>query len=344
MRGITGFTANRGVLMTNQARGTSTMRPRTNRLAARWWWIRRVAATLLVLLLLPAVTRAGTVAWLDDIVQQVVIEARTATRGDASAARKMGRLFAREANESLETAARRSDDLARAGRRINDASEELLRAKFARLLPHDTEAARKFAALAPAEKRLVVEMSETAQRLARRYPDQAETLIRKLGTDGLSAVRVYGDDVAEVLANEGPESLGVLRKTGRAGWNFFTTQVLPHKKKLLAAGVLAAFLANPDQFVDYAGKATEYAARQFASAGIHLAGVAAQGVESSVAEALAAHGLNFAPFRYLGMGLAGLVIAAAALVIVGLPISSLFRPLTWPLRVVLGRRKAARPT
>ena len=115
-------------------------------------------------------------------------------------------------------------------------------------------------------------MGETAQLLARRYPGEAETMVRRLGTEGLSAVRVFGDDVAEVLVKEGPESLGVLRKTGRGGWSFFTHEVLPHKKKLAAAGVLAAFLANPDKFVDYAGQATEYAVREFARAGIQLAG------------------------------------------------------------------------
>ena len=122
----------------------------------------------------------------------------------------------------------------------------------------DPQALRTFTALAPAEKRLVVELGETAQLLARRYPAEAETMVRRLGPEGLTAVRVYGDDVAEVLAKEGTESIGVLRRSGRAGWSFFTSQVLPHKKKLLAAGVLAAFLANPEKFVDYAGRATEY--------------------------------------------------------------------------------------
>ena len=123
----------------------------------------------------------------------------------------------------------------------------------------------------PAEKRLVVELGETAQVLARRYPREAETMVRRLGPEGLTAVRVFGDDVAEVLVKEGPESLGVLRKTGRGGWSFFTKQVLPHKKKLAAAGVLAAFMANPEKFVDYAGQATEFAVREFARAGIQLA-------------------------------------------------------------------------
>ena len=166
-----------------------------------------------------------------------------------------------------------------------------------------------FEALKPAEKRLVVELGETAQVLARRYPHEAETMVRRLGPEGLTAVRVFGDDVAEVLVKEGPESLSVLRKTGRGGWSFFTTQVLPHKKKLAAAGVLAAFMANPEKFVDYAGQATEFAVQEFARAGIQLAVGRRRrgggGSRRSIGQTLAAYGLDFPVFRYLGMGLAG---------------------------------------
>jgi hypothetical protein len=176
-------------------------------------------------------------------------------------------------------------------------------------------------------------MGETAQRLARRYPEQAEGMIRALGTEGLTAVRVYGDDVAEVVLKEGSESLGVLRKTGRGGWSFFTGQILPHKKKLAAAGVLAAFLANPDRFVDYAGRATEYAVREFAKAGVQLAGAvsggAARGLETAVGNALAPYGLNFAAARYVGMGLAAVAVVLAGLVVVGVPVHWALRPLYW---------------
>jgi len=295
---------------------------------------------------------AGKLAWLDDVVREVVREAeaggKAAVRGGdgaATAVRGSGRLFAHEADEGLEILVKRSDDFARAGRRAETAGETLLQKRFARLIPHDPDNARAFAALAPAEKRLVVEMGETAQRLARRYPGRAEEMIRALGTEGMTAVRVFGDDVAEVVVKEGPASLGVLRKTGRGGWAFFTQQVLPHKKKLIAAGVLTAFLADPDKFVDYAGRATEYAVREFARAGVQLAGAvgggAARGLEASVAEFLGRYGLNFAAARYLGMGLAGAVVVVAALVILGLPVRWMLRPVTWPLRLVF-RRRAAR--
>lgn len=325
-----------------------------NRAAAAGRLAAGLALTLTLVLALPVPAQAGKLAWLDEVVQEVVLEAKAGGRaavragGDTAGAgaRGAGRLFAREADEGLEAVARRYDDLARLGRRVDRPSESLLRARFARLVPHDPDAVRTFAALAPAEKRLVVEMSETAQRLARRYPGQAETLIRRLGTEGLSAVRVYGDDVAEVLAREGPESLGILRKTGRSGWAFFTEQVLPHKKKLLAAGVFAAFLADPDRFVDYAGRATEYATREFARAGVHLAGAVsggvARGIESAAAGTLAAHGLNPELGRYLGMALAAIVAVLATMVILGLPVARMLRPLTWPVRSVINKTRVGR--
>ena len=79
------------------------------------------------------------------------------------------------------------------------------------------------------------------------------------------------------MVKEGPETLGVLRKTGRGGWNFFTNTVLPNKKKLIAAGLLGAFLADPDKFVDTAGRATEYAIREFGKAGVNLLGAVSAG-------------------------------------------------------------------
>ena len=189
---------------------------------------------------------------------------------------------------------------------------------------------KTFEVLAPAEKRLVVELGETAQILARRYPANAEAMVRRLGPEGLSAVRVFGDDVAEVLVKEGPESLSVLRKAGRGGWSFFTKQVLPHKKKLAAAGVLAVFLADPEKFVDYAGQATEFAVREFARAGIQLASAAglgaARGLESSISQTLADYGLDYPILRWIGMAAAAAVAIGALLILLGLPVRWMLRP------------------
>lgn len=315
-------------------------------------WARGIVVALSAVLTMAGPVQAGRLSWLDEVVQEVVREARAGGKqvarggdGASTALHASGRLFAHEADEGLEVLARRSESLAHSGRRVESSSEALLQKRFARLVPRDADNARTFATLAPAEKRLVVEMGETAQRLARRYPEQAEGMIRALGTEGLTAVRVYGDDVAEVVVKEGAESLTVLRKTGRGGWSFFTGTVLPHKKKLVAAGVLAAFVANPDKFVDDAGRATEYAVREFARAGVQLAGAvgggAARGLEATIAGALAPYGLNFSAVRYLGMGLAAAVVALAAMVVIGLPVRWVLRPVTWPLQW-FGRRRAAR--
>jgi hypothetical protein len=317
---------------------------------------RRAGVVLLALVLLgqPAVAMAGKLSWLDDVVQEVMVEAKAGGKGlvrggDGARAQVRGgaRLFlGHDANETLEHLVRRSDEFARAGRRVEQPTEALLQARFSRLLKQDPQTLRTFAALEPAEKRLVVELGETAQILARRYPREAETMVRQLGPEGLTAVRVFGDDVALVLAKEGPESLGILRKTGRGGWSFFTTHVLPHKKKLAAAGILAAFLANPEKFVDYAGQATEFAVREFAKAGLQLAsavgGGAARGLETSIGQTLAAYGLDFPVFRYLGMGLAGLVVILSLLVILGLPIRWIFWPCGWLMRRTASRGQLAR--
>src|SRR5262249_25559458 len=109
-------------------------------------------------------------------------------------------------------------------------------------------------------------------------------------------------------------------------------------------GVLAAFLANPEKFVDYAGQATEFAVQEFAKAGIQLAtavsGGAARGLDNSIGQALSAYGLNSPLLRYLGMGLAGSAVLLSFLVMIGLPVRWLLRPVLWPFRLVLSFRRA----
>ncbi|CAN5915354.1 hypothetical protein BH23PLA1_BH23PLA1_34630 [soil metagenome] len=315
------------------------------RRADRW----PIVLGMLTILAWAGSAQASKVAWMDEIVQQAVREARAegkvAARGvDGVATRGASRLFAREADESLELLARRSDDLARTASPITRPADAALDSRFRRMVQADPETLRTFRALPAAEKRLVVEMGETAQRLARRYPGQAEPLIQRLGVEGMTAVRVYGDDAARVIAREGPQSIDVLRKTGRGGWAFYTGPVLRNKQKLAAAGVLALFLANPDQFVDSAGRITEYAVEQFARAGIDLAGAvsggAARGLENSIGNALAAYGLDSALLRKLGMAGAALVAVLALMVVLGLPVAWLFRPVLWPVRLL--RRRMTR--
>lgn len=289
----------------------------------------------------PGVATAGVLSWLDDVVQASV------RKSDPElAARRTGRLFARESaelgEESLTTIVRRSEDLGRGVRRADEPAAALLDARFDRLVDGDADLAREFARLSPAERKFVVEMGETAQNLAKKFPGRADTMIRGMGAEGLSAVAVYGDDVAEVLASEGPQAVNVLRRSGRPGWKFFTETVLPNKNKLAAAGVLTAFIAAPEQFVDMAGQATDFAVRQFATAGIQLAtavgGGAVRGLETAVGGWLEAQGLNVAVFRYLGMFAAAWVVIVSAMVVIGLPARIATAPVrlaAWPVKRLL---------
>src|SRR5450755_1537030 len=90
-----------------------------------------VMAVLGLALTAPAPARAGKLSWLDEVVQEVVREAEAGGRvavkgvggdGASTALRSTGRLFTHEADEGLEILAKRSDDLARAGRRAETAS------------------------------------------------------------------------------------------------------------------------------------------------------------------------------------------------------------------------------
>ncbi|MEW4567927.1 hypothetical protein AB1L88_08680 [Tautonia sp. JC769] len=301
----------------------------------RWRIPSRPAAASLILLCLlasPQAAKASKIGWMDDVVRRVV---KSTDPELAQSGRVGGRLFDEVGGESLSTMARRSDTIAHAGRPVNEATETALELRFARMLDtSDPELLRSFRALEPAEKRLVLRMGEAAERIARRYPDQADVMIRRLGVDGMTAVRVYGDDVAEVIAREGPEAINVLRRAGRPGWNFYVGPVLQHKRKLAAAGVLALFLANPEQFVDSAGRITEFAVSKFAEAGIDLAGAigsgAARGLERSLADRLGLTSLGGPIFRWVALLGAGLVAVLAVLILVGMPI----RYVTAPFRFV----------
>lgn len=283
----------------------------------------------------PVTARADKLSWTDNVLRGIVRQAREEA---GAAAKPIDKALLRSTSD-LDTLARSTDEWARVGTRSVEAGAE--EARFAKLVKGDASAIRGFQDLTIAEKRLVTRMGEASQSLARRYPADADDLIRRLGPEGLTAVRVYGDDVAQVIAREGPEAIDVLRKSGRPGWKFYSEVVLRHKGKLAAAGVLTAFLANPDDFVDSAGKVTQYAIEQFAKAGIDLAGAvgtgASKGLENAVGAWLSRHGIDSSPARMVGMVLVGGVAIACLLVLIGVPFRTMTRPFVWPFRLLRRR-------
>jgi len=291
---------------------------------------------------------AGGGGWLDDVLRQIVRDAQVEGRallrtGERSAIREWqtaGKLAGSKADHGLETLVERARQWGRQGHTAQLPIPAVVDSRFQQLV-RDDAARQVFHSLAIEQKQVVVTMGETALALAKRHPQEAEKLIDELGTEGLLAVRVFGEDVAPVLASEGPQALRVLRRTGKAGWGFLTTQVLPHKKKLAAAGVLTLFWADPERFVDSAGQATSYAINQFARAGLTLAAAAGAatvtGLDQAMDSWLAGHGLNHPLVRAAACAACTLAALIALLAFLGLPSKLLIRPIAWitrPLRIL----------
>src|SRR5271165_364838 len=121
---------------TRRSQGPEPMTKRSLSLVAGY------AAMALMLVGLTRPAQAGKLSWLDDIVREVIAEAKsggkTLVRGSEGGhveLRAAGRLFAgRDAEEGLEQLVKHSDELARAGRRIDQPTEALLQSRFSRLL------------------------------------------------------------------------------------------------------------------------------------------------------------------------------------------------------------------
>jgi hypothetical protein len=129
------------------------------------------------------------------------------------------------------------------------------------------------------------------------------------------------------------------------GWDFFTNRVLPNKGKLAAAGVLTLFLADPDRFVDTAGKATEYAMQQCAKAGVSLAGAVGtatvRGLGGTFGALLSSLGIDGPLARAIGIAMAVIVVLISLMILFGAPLRWLFLPLTPVLRLFRGKRTAS---
>lgn len=178
---------------------------------------------------------------------------------------------------------RHSDDLPTLKVPHLDETESLRR--FDRLQGADEGLRSKFLALPARERGLVVELGEAMQKVLRQ--EDGIELLRRLDADGLAQVRTYGDFVGEGVRLTGPEYKGVVRKTGAGAGVFFERYLQPHYKQLLAAGLVAAYLLEPEKFHDAAGRLTEYAARQFTELGIEVAAAVPRGFWAGVRQRFA---------------------------------------------------------
>lgn len=209
--------------------------------------------------------------------------------------------------------------------------EELLR-RFNRLEHVDDSLRTQFRALPAAERAVVVELGEAAQKVLRKRGDQALELLRRLDTDGLVQLRTYGDFVGDGVLLMGPEYKLVVRKTGSAAGKFYQDWVAPHTGKWLAAGLIAAYLAAPESFHDAAGNLTEYGARKLTETGIDVGARASQGFWQGMQNRFRAEPL------YSSLGVALIVVCGLLCV----PrFRWLLRRCLWPLLAAPAERPAA---
>ena len=226
---------------------------------------------------------------------------------------------------------RRSEELAKAGRRFDQPSEALLKPGFRGC----SNRIRRFCERSRHSRRprsgLVVELGETAQTLARRYPANAEAMVRRLGPEGLSAVRVFGDDVAEVLVKEGPESMSVLRKAGARRLVVLHEYGLTQQEEAGRRGRAGGVPGQPRE-VRRLRRPGHRVRRPRVRQGRHSACLGRRAGRSPRAREFdrqkpwPSYGLNFPVLRWLGMGLAAIVAAGALMIVLGLPVRWLLRP------------------
>ena len=103
-------------------------------------------------------------------------------------------------------------------------------------------------------------------------------------------------------------------------------------------GGLTALPKRANECVMPCANPRRYAGIQLASA---VGGGAAKGLESAIGSQLAAYGVDSVVLRKVGVGLAAIVAFLATMVVLGVPIRWILRPLTWPLRLLWPGGRAA---
>jgi len=183
------------------------------------------------------------------------------------------------AREALEKQLRRAGDLP-AGGLLDDASRA---AAITKRLSQATKSldpalVKNLDELVSAERGVALVFVEGGQRVAATIPDVAARgrFLERGGAETVAAIGLLGDDAAKaalrfdtaiqagkLVSPKGlrPVTLADFGKSlvngGDRTWNFVTKKILPHWDRWLIGGALAAFVIDPDGFIDAAGELTE---------------------------------------------------------------------------------------
>ena len=229
----------------------------------------------------PVPAHAGKLSWLDEVVQEVIAEARAGGQdaGHGRSTATAGRGPRRRAAVRWRTRPTRGWSSSSAGPTTWPGPAGGSSSRPRRCSRRGSPGSCGTTPRPSAPSRPCAGREAAGRRDGRDRPAARPPLSRRGRDDGPPARAPRGSRPSASSATTWPRSSSrkgprawacSARPAGGAGRSS-PEQVLPHKKKLAAAGVLAAFLADPDKFVDYAGQATEYAVREFARAGIQLA-------------------------------------------------------------------------
>lgn len=168
--------------------------------------------------------------------------------------------------------------------------------------------------LEPAQFSQVIVLGKGAKRLSDGVGDAATSarFVREGGADLAAAAGLHGDEVVDdairldaLLRSDSLTIPAGYRKPtlqdfgrmivdgGEASWRFYTTYIRPNWKEWAAGGAIVAFLINPEQFYDAAGKLTEVGTELITrTAGEALAGTL-RGVGNGSSRARSAIATNF---------------------------------------------------
>ena len=165
---------------------------------------------------------------------------------------------------------------------VKRSDEELLR-QFDRLEGVNDEFRKTFSKLSKTEQNALVDLVSAGQRVSRgRTPQESIKLIRQLDGDGLIQGRTYGDFVYKGVDRMGADYKSVVAKMGDGAGVFFHKVIEPHWGKWTAAGLTAAYLAQPEIFHDGLGQLTEYAIQKLLEAGIRFGESASRGFQQAL--------------------------------------------------------------
>ena len=181
---------------------------------------------------------------------------------------------------------RHSDDLPKLPTSVRALSDADAVKQFDRLEGADDALRRQFLTLSPTERAALLELAAAAQKVVR-HQDNAFSLLRKLDLDGLAQARTYGDFVVDGVRMMDAPYKSVVRKMGNGAAVFFERYLRPNYKSLLAAGLVATYLATPEKFHDELGKLTQWAAERFTKLGIEVAGAVPRGAWQALCEKFA---------------------------------------------------------